>query len=172
MTRTLPWRMLVVFGAKFCLALLVLAPLWWLCLPAYGWLLVQGCGSLLKWGLGMPILAGHVDVRGILNTESLLTFYVGNREQHMKFALLVTNLPPFLALVIATPVLRWKQRLSIAASGAAILVAGHVLYVMVALRFGNILAANSEVATAISQFFLTLPFLLWIAMAYWNRHEG
>lgn len=172
MTRTLPWRMLFAFGAKFCFALFVLAPLWWLCLPAYGWLLVQGCGSVLKWAFGMPILAGHVDVRGILNTESLLTFYVGDREQHMKFALLVTNLPSFLALVVATPALKWKRRLAIAATGAAILVAGHALYVMVALRFGEFLAANSEVATAISQFFLTLPFLLWIAMAYWNRDEG
>jgi len=172
MNHPVPWRMLTAFGAKFCLALLVLAPLWWLCLPGYGWLLVQGCGSALKWGLGMPILAGHVDVRGILNTKSLLTFYVGDREQHMKFALLVTNLPPFLALVIATPALKWKRRITIAATGAAILVAGHALYVVVALRFGGVLAANSEVATAISQFFLTLPFGLWITMAYWRRGES
>jgi hypothetical protein len=172
MNRPFPLRMLMAFGAKFSLALLVLAPLWWLCLPGYGWLLVQGCGAVLKWGLGMPILAGHVDVRGILNTESLLTFYVGDREQHMKFALLVTNLPPFLALVIATPALGWKRGIAISAAGAAILLAGHALYVVVALRFGNFLAANSEVATAISQLFLTLPFALWIAMAYWKKDEG
>lgn len=171
MNHPIPWRMLLAFGAKFCLALLVLAPLWWLCLPGYGWLLVQGCGSALKWGLGMPILAGHVEVRGILNTESLLTFYVGDHEQQMKFALLVTNLPPFLALVIATPALKWKRRITIAATGAPLLVAGHGLYVVVALRFGGVLAANSEVATAISQLFLTLPFGLWIAMAYWHRDE-
>lgn len=172
MTPTLPWRTLFAFGAKFGLALFVLAPLWWLCLPGYGWLLVQGCGSVLRWGLRLPILAGHVDVRGILNTESLLTFYVGDREQQMKFALLVTNLPPFLALVVATPALAWKRRLAIAVVGTAILVAGHALYVVVALRFGDFLTAHSEVATAISQFFLTLPFLLWIAMAYWRKGDG
>jgi len=172
MTRTMPWRMLTVFGVKFCLALLVLAPLWWLCLPAYGWLLVQACGSVLKWGLGMPILAGHVDTQGILNTESLLTFYVGEREQHMAIALLVTNVPTFLALVIASPALTWKRRLAIASTGAAILVTGHALYVIVALRFGAFLAANNEAATAVSQFILTLPFLLWIAMVYWRRDES
>jgi hypothetical protein len=163
--------MLMAFGAKFGLALLVLAPLWWLCLPAYGWLLVQGCGTVLKWGLGMPILAGHVDVRGILNTESLLTFYVGDREQHMKIALLVTNLPPFLALVIATPAIAWKRRVTVAATGALLLLASHGIYVVLALRFGELLAANSDVATAISQLFLTLPFALWIALAYWQRDE-
>ena len=171
MNHPVPWRILMAFGAKFCLALLVLAPLWWLCLPGYGWLLVQACGSVLKWGLGMPILAGYVEVRGILNTESLLTFYVGDHEQHMKFALLVTNLPPFLALVLATPGLTWKRRLRIVLAGTAILVAGHAFYVVIALRFGGVLAANSEVATAISQFFLTLPFALWITMAYWRRIE-
>lgn len=172
MKRPFPWQMLITFGAKFSLVLLVLAPLWWLCLPGYGWLLVQGCGSALKWGLGMPILAGHVEVRGILNTESMLTFYVGEREQHMKFALLVTNLPPFLALVMATPALTWKRRLRIVLVGSVILVVGHALYVVVALRFGAFLVANSEVATAISQLFLTLPFGLWIAMAYWKKDEG
>jgi hypothetical protein len=167
-----PWRMLFIFVAKFCLALLVVAPLWWLCLPGYGWLLVQGCGSALKWGLGMPILAGHVEVRGILNTESLLIFYVGDREQHMKFALLVINLPPFIALVMATPMLAWRRRWRILLAGSVILVAGHALFVVVALRFGAFLAGNSEVATAISQLFLTLPFGLWIAMAYWKKDEG
>lgn len=169
MSQPLPWRMLMTFFAKFCVALLVLAPLWWLCLPAYGWLLVQVCGTVLKWGLGMPILAGHVEVHGILNTESLLIFLVGERDRSMQFALLITNLPPFLALVIATPAMAWSRRVTSALAGAAILVAGHAFYVVIALRFGVALAENSEVATAISQFFLTLPFGLWIAMGYWKR---
>jgi hypothetical protein len=171
MSAILPWRNLLSFGAKFSLALLILAPLWWLCLPGYGWLLVQGCGGAARSLLGVPIVAGHVRVDGILNTESLLVFYVGARELTMKFALLVTNLPPFLALIIATPALKRMRRLALATTGAAILIAGHALYVVVALRFGAFLAANSEVATAISQFFLTLPFGLWVAMAYWKKDE-
>lgn len=170
MTRSLPWRMLVVFGAKFCLVLFVIAPLWWLCLPAYGWLLVQGCGSVMKWVLGMPILAGHVDARGILNTESVLTFYVGNRDKSMKFAMLITNLPPFLALVIATPAMAWRRRLRTTFVGSAVLIAGHGVYVIVALRFGDAFVAHPEISTALSQFFLTLPFVLWIAMDYWKRN--
>ena len=172
MDRPFPWRMLATFGAKFCAALLVLAPLWWLCLPGYGWLLVQGCGALLKNIAAMPITAAHVDVRGILNTESRLVFYIGDRERLMKFALLVTNLPPFIALVIATPALSIRRKLGITLAGTALLVAVHAIYILIALRFGAQLAANGQVSTAMSQFFLTLPFLLWIAMAYWNKAVG
>lgn len=171
MDRPIPWRMLAVFGAKFCAAMLVLAPLWWLCLPGYGWLLVQGCGTLLKDIAGMPITAAHVNVQGILNTESQLVFYIGDRERLMKFALLVTNLPPFIALVVATSTLSIRRKLAIALTGTALLVMVHAAYIMIALRFGALLAANGEISTAMSQFFLTLPFVLWIAMAYWRKDE-
>lgn len=171
MNRPFPWRMLIAFGAKFCLALLVLAPLWWLCLPGYGWILVQGCGSIARWVLGVPVVAGHVAVDGVLHTESELVFYVGDRVRAMKFALLVTNFPPYLALVLATPGITRLRRLRILLAGSAILVAGHLVYVLVALRFGEVLAAYDEVSTAMAQFLLTLPFLLWIVMAYWKRDD-
>lgn len=169
MAQPFPWRMLAIFGAKFCAAMVVLAPLWWLCLPGYGWLLVQGCGALLKNFAGMPVTAAHVQVQGILNTESQLVFYIGDRERLMKFALLVTNLPPFIALVMATSTLSFRRKITITLAGTALLVAVHAIYIMIALRFGALLAANGEISTAMSQFFLTLPFLLWIVMAYWNK---
>lgn len=157
------------FGGKFCLFLAVLAPLWWLLIPAYGWLLVQGCGSVLKFGLGMPIQAGHIDARGILNTGSLLVFNLPEREASMKIALLVTNLPPFIGLVLATTGLALRRRLKVLAVGTGVLVGTHVLFIVVMLRFGAQLQAVAEIPTAVSQFLLTLPFLLWIVLAYWRR---
>jgi hypothetical protein len=37
------------------------------------------------------------------------------------------------------------------------------------MRFQTQLMKASEVPTAVVQFFLTLPFLLWIAFAYWDK---
>lgn len=160
---------IALFGLKFALFLAVLAPLWWLLLPHYGWLLVQGCGSVLKFGLGMPILAGRIDAQGLLNTGSLLVFNLEGRDTTLKLGQLVTNLPPFVALVLATPGLIWRRRLRVLAAGTGILIGSHVLFIVVMLRFGAQLQAAAEIPTAVSQFLLTLPFLLWIALAYGRR---
>ena len=162
-------RSIVLFGVRFMLFLTLLAPLWWLLIPHYGWLLVQGCGSLLKFGLGMPILAGRIDAQGILNTGSLLIFNLEGRDSTMQIGLLVTNLPPFLALVLATPRLHWKRRLGVLAAGTGVLILSHALFIVVMLRFGTQLQAAAAIPTAVSQFLLTLPFLLWIALAHWDR---
>lgn len=169
MNQALPnTRALLAFALKFTLYLAVLAPLWWLLIPHYGWLLVQGCGSLLKFGLGMPILAGRIDPQGVLNTGSLLVFNLEGHDATMKIGVLVTNLPPYLALVLATPGLTWKRRLAVLAIGSAILMLFHAAFIIVMLRFGGQLHAAAEIPTAVSQFFLTLPFLLWIVLAYWK----
>ena len=165
-------RSIVWFGVKFLAFLAVLAPLWWLLIPAYGWLLVQGCGSILKFGLGMPILAGRIDAQGILNTGSLLIFNLEDRDASMKIGVLVTNLPPFLALVLATPRLAWRRRFAVLTGGSAFLMLFHGLFILVMLRFGGQLQHVAEIPTAVSQFFLTMPFLLWIVLAYWQRGVG
>lgn len=171
MTPRTPTRTIALFALKFCVFLAVLAPLWWWLIPAYGWLLVQGCGSVLKFGLGMPILAGRIEAGGILNTGSHLVFHLEERVARMEIALLVTNLPPFLALVLATPGLAWRRRGTILLAGAGILVTLHALYIVVMMRFGAPLQAAAEIPTAVSQFLLTLPFLLWIVLAWWKRGE-
>lgn len=169
MTSVSTTHYLVRLVTQFVLYSLVLVPLWWLCIPGYGWLLVQGCGSVLKYGLDVPLLAGRIETAGILNTQSLLVFYLEDRESRMPFALLVTNLAPFLALVLATPGLDWRRRARVIATGSAVLVVIHGLFIIVMLRFGAQLQAVAEVPTAIAQFFLTLPFLLWIVLAYWGN---
>jgi len=163
-------KAIATFALKFALCLAILAPLWWWCIPYYGWLLLQGCGSILKFVLGMPILAGRIDAQGILNTSSLLVFNLDGHDTTMKFGLLVTNLPPFLALVLATPRLTTKRRLTVLAAGTGILTLTHGLFIIATLRFGTRIHAAQEIPTALTQFLLTLPFLLWIALAYWERN--
>lgn len=162
-------RSIFLFGLKFLIFLLVLAPLWWMLIPSYGWLLVQGCGSLLKFGMGMPILAGRIETQGILNTGSLLVFDLEGRSAGMQIGLLVTNLPPFIALVLATPGLIWKRRALVLVGGSAMLILFHGMFIVVMLRFGAQFQAAQEIPTAVSQFILTLPFLLWIVLAYWQQ---
>ncbi|HDP35853.1 MAG TPA: hypothetical protein ENN29_12185 [Candidatus Hydrogenedentes bacterium] len=87
----------------------------------------------------------------------------------MPIALLVTNLPPYVALVLATAGLAWKKRARILVYGCAILIFFHVLFIILALRFQDAMLQVSEIPTAVTQFFLTLPFMLWIVFAYWER---
>ncbi len=161
-------RPIARFAIRFLLASLLLVPLWWIAVPAYGWLLVQGCGTLLRSLFGMNITAGNIEVAGIMNTESLLTLYVGERPTSMKFVQLITNVPPFIALVLATPGLTLRRRAIALILGCAILCGGHALFIIIALRFVAAFQHGTEIPTAVAQFFLTLPFLLWIMLAYWR----
>jgi len=143
--------------------------LWWLALPWYGKVLLQATGMPLKYLLGMPIESGSIEVGGVLNTHTILTFVVEGHRRSMSIALLVTNLPPYIALVLATAGLTWKRRLLILFYGSSILCFFHVAFIILALRFYNIMQLESEIPTAVAQFFLTLPFMLWIVFAYWDR---
>ena len=164
-------RSIARFALRFFLASLVLIPLWWLIAPAYGWLLVQGCGSTLRTLFGMNITAGSINVAGILNTESLLVLFVGEQPTSMKFIQLITNVPPFIALILATPSLTMRRRAVALILGTILLCGGHALFIIFALRFVTAFQHNPEIPTAVAQFFLTLPFLLWIVLAYWRRSE-
>ena len=158
------------FAARFLALLLPLLAAWWLALPWYGWGLMQTSGVVLRGALGMPILSGTIQADGVLNTDSRMIFTLGDgRTRTLKIALLVTNVPPFLALVLASPGLAWRRRLRALVIGTAILVAGHWTFIVVAMRWQDALMRASEIPTAIIQFFLTLPFLLWIALAFWEK---
>lgn len=157
------------FSLRFVVLAAVLTPLWWLFLPYYGFLLVQLSGTLLHVLFSLPIEAGRLQAQGVLNTESLLVFVLHGGERALPIALLVTNMAPFLALVLATPGLALLRRLRILAIGAGILATGHLLFIILVFRFQDTLKAASEAPTAIIQFYLTLPFLLWIVLAYWDR---
>ncbi len=164
-----PWTRIAFLFLRFLVLAAILTPLWWLLIPAYGYALVQVGGILLRTFFGVAIEAGRLDAHGVLNTDSLLVFVVAGREKLLPIALLVTNMAPYLALVMATPSLSLARRLRILAIGASILAAGHLLFIVLVFRFQEVLQAASEAPTAIIQFYLTLPFLLWIVLAYWDR---
>lgn len=158
-------RSVLIFALRFTAAILVIAPLWWLAMPAYGWALLQLCGAFLKWILGVSIEAGRVEPSGVLNTGTALVYQIGGVESRLALARLVTNLAPFLALIIATPGRPLRWRTTAALGGGGLLVVLHGAYIILALRLRDTIAIHPEAATALSQFMLTLPFLLWAAAA-------
>ena len=158
------------FCVKFLVFVSVLVVLWWwIVLPPYSWLLGQVTGGILKFAAGVPIEAVRIDVKGVFNTGTDLVFHVGGRERAIHIALLATNVPPYLALVLATAGLAFWKRLRILLYGCAILCACHAVFIVTVMRFQAQLMKASEIPTAVVQFFLTLPFLLWIAFAYWDK---
>ena len=167
-TRKHAWG-LPLFCLKFVVILVVLEAGWLLLLPYYGNALVQVAGVPLRYGLGVPIEAGRIEADGILNWETRMIFTIDKHERAMPIAELAANVPPYIALVLATAGLTWKRRGRILAYGLGILCAFHVLFIIVALRFQDALMQVSEIPVAVIQFFITLPFMLWIVFAYWDR---
>ncbi|NJL71550.1 MAG: hypothetical protein HC888_07990 [Candidatus Competibacteraceae bacterium] len=162
-------RSILLFAAKFLCFVAVLVVLWWTVLPYYGFVLAQSTGATLRWVMQMPIEYARVEPHGFLNTESHLVFGLNEgsvmHTRSMPIAVLVTNVPPYWALVLATAGLALRRRVKVLFLGTGILVAGHFLFIVVASRFGPLMQ-GSEVITAVAQFNLTLPFLLWIVFAY------
>lgn len=167
---------LCFFCIKFLVFVTVLVVAWWLLLPVYGYVLVQLSGAILRYAMNVPIVAGWIETGGVLNTDSWLFFRIEGYayEKKTAIALLITNLPPYLALVLATPGLRLMRRLRIMLYGSAILISGHILFLVIVLRYQEALQKEalqsfSELPMAVMQFYLTLPFLLWIVFAYLHR---
>lgn len=178
-------RAVAVFCLKFLVFVTCLTVLWWLTLPYYGYMLVQVTGGVLKNLLGVPLEAGYIEAKGMLNTESNLVFIIPPYAPAMAIALLITNLPPYIALVLATSGLALWKRIRILLYGSGILALGHALFIVLlalvflqaqkpggAETFIGSLAYSKELPTAIIQFYLTMPFLLWIIFAYWERLMG
>ena len=163
-------RGLTWFCAKFLVFVCVLVMLWWwLVLPGYSWLLGQTTGQILIHAAGVPVEAVREDPQGPFNAETNLVFAVGGHDRVVPIGLLATNLPPYWALVLATAGLAFWKRLRILLYGTAVLCASHVVFIITIMRFQKQLMEASEIPTAIVQFFLTLPFLLWIVFAYWDK---
>jgi len=152
-----------------CLRFIVLAPiclvLWLLVMPAYAWVLGQVTMLILKYIFQYPIEDVTVAKAGLLNTGTSLAYVMGGLTRTMSdVGHLVANVAPYVALVLATPKLRWLRRLRILGIGFAIIFAFHVATIL--LRF---LAGRTPLPTAIGFIAITLPFLLWIVLAYWDK---
>lgn len=161
---------LLLLCIKFIVLVVPLVWVWWmLLLPHYAEVLKQLAGGMLINVFSFPLDSGHVEVGGLFNTETKLAFISQGMVTHHPIAVLVANLPPYWALVLATAGLNWIRRVWILILGSTILVAGHVLFIVIAIEFMDTLAKYPEVPTAIAQFYITIPFLLWIVLAYWER---
>jgi hypothetical protein len=161
---------LLLLCIKFVILVVPLVWVWWEhLLPYYAEALKQLAGGLLVNVFSFPLDSAHVEVKGFLNTETQLAFVSQGIEMRSPIALLVTNVPPYLALVFATSGISLFRRAWVLVLGTAILVAGHILFISVAVEFKDTLAKYPEIPTAVSQFYLTIPFLLWIVLAYWGR---
>ena len=160
---------------QFCRTFLeltvILSVTWWLCMPYYGYALAQVSAGVLMNVLHVPVEAARIEPSGILNTDSLLVIVLTTNPNPLRFpiALLITNMAPYLALVLATPGLRLIRRIFILVLGAGLLMGGHIAFVVLALYFREAIAAAPNIPTAVAQFYLTLPFLLWIILAYWGK---
>lgn len=157
MTQPHAFRDMALFCAKFLLFVAALTAFWWWLLPHYGWFLIQAAGSILRFGFGMPIRAGHVEAAGILNTASEMVFDIAEDQVKAKITVVITNVPVYWALILATPQLLLKRRASILLAGTALLVAGHIAFIIYALRFSGAIGAANRMPTAIVQVFITLP---------------
>lgn len=155
----------------FALRLICVTPfvlvLWWLSMPAYAWVVAHVAALVLRFG-GYPIEDVVITAHGLLNSDTTLDFVTRNKTRTMPVSWVVTNVAVFVALVLVTQRLTWKVRLRAVALGFAVLAVTHVTHIVVFFAFSKAIARNPQIPTAIAQVFITLPFLLWIVLAYWR----
>ncbi len=153
-----------------CLKFLMLAPVllvaWLELLPFYARVLGNTCALVMKHLMDKDIQGVAVNAAGFLNTRTALVFtYMGRDLAMQDLGNLTTNVAPFIALVLATSGLRLWRRLGILAVGTAILFVFHGATIV--LRFVS--GGRAPFATALGFLAITLPFLLWIVLAYWDK---
>jgi hypothetical protein len=157
----------------FCVRFLLIAPicliLWWQALPVYVWSLGHIAGIVASPFLSSPVESVSVVRGGVLNTGATLNVVLGGHTKSMPIAELVSNSALFVALVLATGGMGLRRRLASLALGCAILSLGHGVYIALALVFADSMRHLVDVPTALAQLFITLPFLLWIVLAYWEH---
>lgn len=178
-----------------CVKFVILAPicllLWLEFLPVYTKIVGVTTGEVIRRTMHVPIDAVIVKHTaeavspgnksdgesrfgyGALNTDVALAFRYSNHEPTMEdIGHLVTNVAPFIALILATGGLGIWRRTRILITGVLILFAFHVL--TITLRFWEAfthraLTGPTPLPAAVGFATITLPFLLWIVLAYWDK---
>ena len=160
----------------FCLRFVLIATIcfglwWWKLLPYYAWLLGQASGSLINLFVERPIEAFNVatNPEGILTSDTSLVFTVAGYDQHFHVSSLVNSVVTYVSLVLATLRLSWLRRIVILVGGLAFFFGGQVTYVVLVYVFAEEAMKWREVSMGIGQFWLTLPFAMWILLAYWQE---
>jgi hypothetical protein len=161
-----------LFLFKFAVFSTALLGLWWWALqPWYVELAGQTAGLVIRYLANFPITAMKVtvDPSGVLTSKTLLAYTHDGHEVTIHVAFLVANLPAYAALVLATAALGWRRRLRALGLGSAILFVGHVAFLTVMFIFAREAKSAPELPTAFGLFVMTLPFPLWIVLAFWDR---
>ncbi|HPG67433.1 MAG TPA: hypothetical protein PLO37_11340 [Candidatus Hydrogenedentes bacterium] len=167
-------RGVVSFAGRFIVFAPLCLVLWWLLLPYYAWCLGLVSSVILKYFLTVPVESfevantGLANREGILNTGTQLGFVIDGAPIVMPgLGGIATNVAPFVALVLATATISVRRRGKVILLGAPILICTHVLFIVMAAK-----TPETKVLHAIGQVFITLPFLLWLVLAYWDRING
>ncbi len=163
---------IALFGLKFAILSACLLYLWWWKVqPQYVGLIGRIAGWILHNFSSVPIVGMKVEVdpSGVLSTETSLVFLAEGRRYPIDVAYLVANIPPYIALVLATPGLAFKRIWRALLIGLAILATGHILFLVLMFMFSGQAQESPEIPTALGLFLLTMPFVLWIALAYWDK---
>lgn len=154
----------LAFTVRFlCLAPVCLV-LWWYVLPAYAKILGFFSVVILRFMFFADIDSFRVVPLGILHTSTLLQFNTGAHELPFPIGQLATNLAPFIALMLSTPKIKLRKRILAICIGSLTLVFSHLLYIVLAFQFSQLVRTQPYVSHVIAPVFLTLPFLLWIVL--------
>ncbi len=160
-------RRVALFGLRLVLITPAVLTLWWLSMPAYTRTIGE-CAAVVLRVMGYPIERVVVNAHGFLNTDTTLGFALGGAVPTAPISWVVTNIAIYISLILATRRMHWKRRVRALAIGLATLVAAHIMHVVVFFAFAPAIERNPQIPTAIAQILITLPFLLWIVLAYWN----
>ncbi len=163
--------------ALFALKFLAIAPIflvaWWMVVPTYSWILGQASGVMINAISARDIVALSVESGGILGTKTdlHLTTAATGSDVSMTISLILRTAPGFALLVLATPALGIVRRLRALIIGAAVLFVSHILFVvlMYLFVFGSDSPNAELIADVLGKFLLTMPFILWLTLAYWDK---
>lgn len=162
--------------AFFCLKFLLFSCAllflwWWKVQPYYVTLIGHITGAILEHIARVPIegMLVQVNAAGVLSSETDLVWIIDQQHYPINAGFLVVNIPPYIALVLATPGLALKRIPKILLYGLGILATGHILFLSLVFVFSRQIQESPEVPTAIGLFLMTLPFMLWIVFAYWDK---
>jgi exosortase/archaeosortase family protein len=176
-TGPVPLRTPLMLLMKFCVFLPLIAIPWWYIMPTY--LLAIGkvsafvLGSVFGYpfaGAEMVSAAGAVGETSLLSLPELrfLKSSGGTTTVGGVWSLAIT-LAAYVALTLATPNIGFRRLIRILAAGIGILAVCHILFIVLLKVFESTIRTSPELPTTIAEVFLTLPFLLWIVLAYWGQ---
>ncbi|MBX7255277.1 MAG: hypothetical protein K1Y02_02855 [Candidatus Hydrogenedentes bacterium] len=157
----------------FCVKLFVLAPvclcLWWQIMPAYALGLGHVTAFILRAIFGYPIQGVVVHAQGVMNVDTVMGYVVMGQPNTLPIAQLVSNIGTFCALMLATGRLGFRRLALGTAAGIAILAFTHAAYLVTFYSLAKTIARDQTYFVAFAQVLLTLPFILWIVLAFWDQ---